>query len=137
MKLISPFVFTTQMVQSLYFLNPKFQASIDRRTWSETPKTGFLRTRLIYFQLTEFIWVQCDHPNCQKWRRIPTANGDDLGDEPWYCSMNPDPNMNSCGATEEDHRRYDRMAKKAGVKFVMSMLNVGTLVWARTPGYCR
>ena len=107
------------------------------RTWSETPKTGFLTTRLIHFQLTEFIWVQCDHPNCQKWRRIPTANGDDLGDEPWYCSMNPDPNMNSCGAIEEDHRRYDRMAKKAGVKFVMSMLNVGTLVWARTPGYCR
>ena len=26
-KLISTFVFTTQMVQSLYFLNPKFQAS--------------------------------------------------------------------------------------------------------------
>ena len=53
---ISAFVFTTWIVQSLYFLNPKFQASShllwlynpDRlcRTWSETLKTGFLMIRL-------------------------------------------------------------------------------------------
>ena len=51
--------------------------------------------------------------------------------------MNPDPVHNSCDAKEEDHRRYDRMAKKVGVKFVMSVLNIGTLVWAKMPGYCR
>ena len=52
-KLISAFVFAIRIVQSLYYLNPKFQASSHRctavlyRTWSETPKTGFLTTRLI------------------------------------------------------------------------------------------
>ena len=83
------------------------------------------------------MWVQCDHPNCQKWRRVAAANADDLGDDPWYCSMNPDRSVNSCDAQEEDYHQYDRMAKKVGIKFVMSMLNVGTLVWAKTTGYCR
>ena len=39
-QLISTFVFTTQKVQFLYFLNSKFQASSHLwLTWSETPKT--------------------------------------------------------------------------------------------------
>ena len=54
-KLISAFVFATQIVQSLYLLNPKFQASSHLlwlyshlcRTWSETMKTSFLTMRLI------------------------------------------------------------------------------------------
>ena len=45
------FVFTIQIVQSIFYLNPKFQASSHLpdlcRTWSETTKTGFLTTRLI------------------------------------------------------------------------------------------
>ena len=50
-QLISAFVFAIQIVQSLYYLNPKFQASSHAssvavqpgfcQTWSETPKTGF------------------------------------------------------------------------------------------------
>ena len=35
-KLISAFVFATQIVQSLYFLNPKFQAS-SRLLWLHSP----------------------------------------------------------------------------------------------------
>ena len=35
-KLISAFVFATQLVQSLYFLNPKFQAS-SHRPWLYSP----------------------------------------------------------------------------------------------------
>ena len=54
-KLISAFVFATRIVQSLYLLNTKFQASSYLPglcgTWSETPKTGFLTTRLIFVQL--------------------------------------------------------------------------------------
>ena len=52
-KLISAFVFATRIVQSLYFLNPKFQASSVAEqpglcgTRSNTLKTGFLTTRLI------------------------------------------------------------------------------------------
>ena len=52
-KLISAFVFATQIVQFLYFLNPKFTASNSVlvqlglcQTWSETQKTGFLVSRL-------------------------------------------------------------------------------------------
>ena len=51
--------------------------------------------------------------------------------------MNPDPRLNCCAALEEDHASYDRMARKVGIKYVMSMLNEGTLVWAKMAGYCR
>ena len=53
-KLISAFVFATRIVHFLFLLNPKFQASmlllglyILCQTWLETPKTGFLASRLI------------------------------------------------------------------------------------------
>ena len=51
-KLISVFVFATRIVQSLYFLNPKFQASghlvwlcspVCVKTWSETTLLVFSR----------------------------------------------------------------------------------------------
>ena len=55
-KLIRPFVFATQIVQSLYFLNPKFQAS-SHLLWlhslvcvgpGQKPQhTGFLASLLI------------------------------------------------------------------------------------------
>ena len=54
-KLISAFVFTTWIVQSLYYLHPKISSlepsSVAVQpglfgTWSETPKTGFLITWL-------------------------------------------------------------------------------------------
>ena len=55
-QLISAFVFATQIVQSLYFVNLKFQASSHLLclyspvcpTWSETPMTGFLRMQHIW-----------------------------------------------------------------------------------------
>ena len=53
-QLISAFVLAIEIVQSIYILNPKFQASGHLLwlysqvcvTWLETPKTGFLATRL-------------------------------------------------------------------------------------------
>ena len=51
-KLISAFVFATRIVQSLYFLITKSSVAVEPglcRTWSETPKTGFLTTRLEFF----------------------------------------------------------------------------------------
>ena len=55
-QLIQAFVFAARVVQSLFFLNSKSQAfsffSVTVQaglcqTWSETPKTGFLVSRLI------------------------------------------------------------------------------------------
>ena len=56
-NLISAFVFATWIVQFLYLLNPKFPASSHLpsvaaqagswQTWSETPKTAFLASRLM------------------------------------------------------------------------------------------
>ena len=60
-QVISIFLFTTLIVESLYFLNSKFQASTRLspvvvqpglcKTLSETPKTGFLEMSLIEEQL--------------------------------------------------------------------------------------
>ena len=56
-KLISAFVFATQIVQFLFFLKSKISSLLSSpvakqpglcQTWSETPKTGFLVTRLVY-----------------------------------------------------------------------------------------
>ncbi|XP_052246754.1 uncharacterized protein LOC127855321 isoform X2 [Dreissena polymorpha] len=91
----------------------------------------------ITLQLTEYMWVQCDNPDCQKWRRIQATASGDLGNTAWYCHMNPDRHFDSCAAREEDHALYDRMAKKAGIKYVMSALSEGSLVWAKMSGYCK
>ena len=50
--------------------------------------------------LTKERWVQCENPNCEKWRRIPHDAVIDE-DAPWYCYMNPDPERNTCSAAEE------------------------------------
>ena len=54
-------------LQFLFFLNPKFQASSYLllvqlglcQTWSETPKTGFLASWLIYLFKWESIFYHC------------------------------------------------------------------------------
>ena len=67
-KLISVFVFATQIVQSLSYLNPKFQAS-SHLLWLYSPvcvglgrkprkKNGFLTTRLISWSAVEFPYSQ-------------------------------------------------------------------------------
>ena len=58
-KLISAFVFATRIVHFLFLLNPKFSSFYAAsgtvhvglcQTWLETPKTGFLASRLIYIE---------------------------------------------------------------------------------------
>ena len=33
-------------------------------------------------------WVQCENPDCMKWRKIPISVNADLLPDPWFCSMN-------------------------------------------------
>ena len=70
-KLISAFVFAARIVQSLYFLNAKFQAS-SHLLWlyspvcvgpGRNPKTGFLTMRLIYFSIDILVGKQ-NSPRC-------------------------------------------------------------------------
>ena len=61
------FVFATLIVQYIFFLNPKFQINLNSsyvvvqlalcRTWSETPKTSFLASRLITKHVVCCPWV--------------------------------------------------------------------------------
>ncbi|XP_069110529.1 zinc finger CW-type PWWP domain protein 1-like isoform X2 [Argopecten irradians] len=88
-------------------------------------------------QINDFTWVQCDDVDCQKWRRLPVSESKDLSQKDWYCHMGTDPKYNSCAAPEEDHRAYDKLARKLGLNYVMSQLAEGTLVWAKMTGYCR
>ena len=65
-KLISALVFTTRIVQFLYFQNFKLLAFSETaqavlcRTWSETPNTGFLAPRLHLFT---------DRDSCRTWSK--------------------------------------------------------------------
>ncbi|KAL5006256.1 hypothetical protein ScPMuIL_015062 [Solemya velum] len=89
-------------------------------------------------QLNLYTWIQCDDLGCQKWRRVKADEISHVGpDDAWFCHMNTNVDHNTCSAVEEDYAFYDRLAKKVGIKFVMSQLKLGTLVWAKMSGYCR
>lgn len=44
------------------------------------------------------VWVQCDHPNCLKWRRLKDCSNPSEIPGKWYCNMNPGEYLvgNSC-----------------------------------------
>ena len=61
-------------------------------------------------------WAQCENASCSKWRVLPTGTVVNP-EEPWYCSMNPDPKHNSCDAPEADWDRdeYEEQLRMAGL----------------------
>ncbi|KAL5264781.1 hypothetical protein ACHWQZ_G005748 [Mnemiopsis leidyi] len=47
------------------------------------------------------LWVQCENPDCLKWRKVPgDVTAEELPDK-WYCKDNTDPNFASCDAPIE------------------------------------
>ncbi|KAL3831432.1 hypothetical protein ACJMK2_023183 [Sinanodonta woodiana] len=106
---------------------------------STVSSQGKLKENLkIKQELFEWGWIQCDNPKCQKWRRIPVDELQKLDDvEHWFCHMNPYPDRRDCLDPEEDYRKYDTLARRVGLKYVMSCLEVGSLVWAKMVGYCK
>ena len=40
------------------------------------------------------VWVQCDHPDCLKWRMLRDVTDPSLVPDKWYCSMNTGEAMN-------------------------------------------
>lgn len=72
----------------------------------------------------EAIWVQCENKRCLKWRRIAVEAAGSLPDK-WYCSMHPDPSLQSCEAPEEQwHLKVNELFTYHGLK-------EGELVWAK------
>jgi hypothetical protein len=47
------------------------------------------------------LWVQCDNPECLKWRKLPpSVKSKDLP-EKWYCCDHPEKKWRSCDVSEE------------------------------------
>jgi CW-type Zinc Finger len=60
-------------------------------------------------------WVQCEHPTCMKWRKIPWFVDPDVLPERFYCEDNRwNPQANSCDAPEDDWDGDDAMVGSDG-----------------------
>ncbi|XP_078571339.1 uncharacterized protein LOC144859019 [Branchiostoma floridae x Branchiostoma japonicum] len=84
-------------------------------------------------QLEDEAWIQCD--KCSKWRRVTKEVAAEYADKDWLCSLNTDSKHNSCTDLEETHD--ERKARKYGLRYVLSEIAVGSLVWARLDGFAR
>lgn len=91
----------------------------------------------MFVQMLNAAWVQCERPDCLKWRAIPKALAQQLSQcqAPWFCSMNPSARYNSCTVPEEHYSTVG--VKKCRLSFVTSVLQPGSLVLAHMVGYCR
>ena len=78
-----------------------------------------------------YFWVQCEYPQCMKWRKIILENKKDVENGSWYCHMNPDKAYSFCEAPQE------KMHVKRGETVVFSELDLGALVMAKMTGYPR
>ena len=76
-------------------------------------------------------WVQCDDNKCMKWRKVPKLLVSSIENTPWFCHMNPDKERASCYAEQEE------IKVPKGETFVFSLLEEGSLVWAKICGYPR
>ena len=45
-------------------------------------------------ELEDDAWIQCEHEECLKWRRVPLEVAETFEDEPWYCEFNTDEAFN-------------------------------------------
>ncbi|XP_035688356.1 uncharacterized protein LOC118424032 [Branchiostoma floridae] len=84
-------------------------------------------------QLEDEAWIQCD--KCSKWRRVTKQVAAEYADKDWLCSLNTDSKHNNCTDLEETHD--ERKARKYGLRYVLSEIAVGSLVWARLDGFAR
>lgn len=87
-------------------------------------------------ELPKDSWVQCD--TCNKWRRIPVALAEALGDDDkWHCKENPNRDFASCEVPQEltneeiDHGAggSDQVRVRIPVGQVASKLHVGGCMW--------
>lgn len=61
-------------------------------------------------------WVQCEHPDCLKWRKVPWHVDVDALPEKFYCSDNKwNPAVASCDAPEDTWDECDAQLQNGGV----------------------
>eukprot|EP00111_Clytia_hemisphaerica_P024102 TCONS_00071056-protein len=77
----------------------------------------------------EYFWVQCEYPQCMKWRKLLSGVQDEIKNIQWYCHMNPDKAYSFCDAPQQ------KMQVKKGETVVFSELELGSLVMAKMAGY--
>ena len=66
---------------------------------------------------TKYTWVQCENPHCLKRWKITLEEEARLGEEPWYCSLNPDPNFPSCDKDEEEFESWLDNLEQVGLQY--------------------
>ncbi|KAL4424496.1 hypothetical protein ABPG77_006805 [Micractinium sp. CCAP 211/92] len=77
-------------------------------------------------------WVQCENPNCNKWRKVPPGY-EAKEDEPWYCYLNPDDRKATCSASEEEYKEAIVISAPADAeeaehnRFIRERLTAGLL----------
>jgi len=60
-------------------------------------------------------WVQCENPECMKWRKIPWHVDSDLLPEKFFCTDNKwNPDANDCSAPEDDWDEADTLVGADG-----------------------
>jgi len=89
----------------------------------------------VYKELENDAWIQCELEDCLKWRRVALSVAEEYEDEPWQCSFNADKNFNRCSIPEVNHLKYEKMAEAAGLTYVYSNMQEGTLVLAKLTGF--
>ncbi|XP_063158995.1 zinc finger CW-type PWWP domain protein 1 [Candoia aspera] len=73
-------------------------------------------------------WVQCSHPNCEKWRKLSRDVDPSALPEDWTCSQNPDLQYSSCSVPEETWSGSEN-------EVVYAIYFPGSIVWAKQYGY--
>lgn len=76
------------------------------------------------------VWVQCENSSCMKWRLLKDCDDPATVPSSWVCSMNSDPDHNSCSAEEE---RWSDPGDSQ--EFVESPYIPGSIVWSKMDGY--
>ena len=78
-------------------------------------------------QLPDQIWVQCDNPDCLKWRKLPDGTDPKKLPDKWYCKENPNPRMRSCSIPEEKEEEVEQPYVKTQKKRLW--VNVITIIF--------
>lgn len=57
-------------------------------------------------RIPDDLWVQCDFPQCLKWRKMPAGTDPNILPENWFCYNHPDPAMAALSHTapEEEYK---------------------------------